>query len=500
MFGFLGPNGAGKSTTIMCLLDLARPTAGKVTILGLDCHVDSLAIRRRVGYLPGDLALYPKLTGREQVDYFANLRGGVDNAAIESLAERFDADLSRRTSEYSSGNRQKVGLIQAFMHHPDVVILDEPSTGLDPLVQQAFHEVVLEVRNAGRTVFLSSYTLSEVDRVADRLGIIRHGRLVEVARIEDLKAKAVRRVDLEFADDTDLASLRGVPGIRDVTGDGRFVTVRYKGTIDRVLGALSGDTGSSTRRHATPTWRKSSSSTTGTTDPTMSSALRAATLLVQPVRGSDMFRYPSAIQAKTFRENLPLAAIAGTALAVLSFFTIWIVSTMDTSGNILNNLPAAFDGIIGAGDDGTNYGLTKMAGLIAPIVVLVVAIAGGVAVLAGEEHQRTAQLLLAQPVSRREIVLAKTGVLCTHLAVPVVLFLLAPYGTEAIGAAESGYWNLTAFAIHLYALGLAFAMIAMAVGNFTGSEIVAKGAAASLAVVANLIAGVVPLVHGLEWM
>ncbi len=240
VFGFLGPNGAGKSTTIKCLLDLARPTAGTASILGLDTHDDSLAIRRRVGYLPGDLALYPKLTGREQIAYFANLRGGVDDRMIDSLADCFDADLSRRCSEYSSGNRQKVGLIQAFMHEPEVVILDEPSTGLDPLVQQSFHELVGEVRNSGRTVFLSSHTLSEVDRIADRVGIIRHGKLVEVAAIGDLKARAVRKLDFEFANPVDPGVFRSIEGVRDVVVEANFVHIAFDSSIEPILDAATG--------------------------------------------------------------------------------------------------------------------------------------------------------------------------------------------------------------------------------------------------------------------
>ena len=167
IFGFLGPNGAGKSTTIRCLVDLARPTKGSAEVLGLDSRRDTIEISRRIGYLPSDIALYGDLTGREFVEYFANLRGGVDRRVIDALAERFSADLDRRCSEYSSGNRQKVGLIQAFMHEPELLILDEPTSGLDPLVQTEMHALMDETRDAGRTVFLSSHTLSEVDRVAD---------------------------------------------------------------------------------------------------------------------------------------------------------------------------------------------------------------------------------------------------------------------------------------------------------------------------------------------
>ena len=237
VFGFLGPNGSGKSTTIRCLLDLARPTSGTATVLGLDSRLDAPAIHRRVGYCPGDLALYPKLTGHETIEYLSNLRGGSDLTVAESLADRFNADLSRRCSEYSSGNRQKIGLIQAFMHEPELVILDEPSTGLDPLVQQSLHSLIDETRAAGRTVFLSSHTLSEVERVADRVGILRHGKLVEVASVQELKAIAIRRLDFEFANDIDSTVLASIPGVKQVWGEGRRLSLSYEGSPDAILAA-----------------------------------------------------------------------------------------------------------------------------------------------------------------------------------------------------------------------------------------------------------------------
>ena len=166
VFGFLGPNGAGKTTTIRTLLDEIRPTAGTASILGMDCRRDSVAIRRRLGYVPGDLAMYPSLTGRDTLTYFANLRGGVDWSYVSELAERLGADLAKKIGDLSSGNRQKVGLIQAFMNRPDVLIMDEPSSGLDPLVQREFHTMMREVAAEGRTVFLSSHTLSEAQRLA----------------------------------------------------------------------------------------------------------------------------------------------------------------------------------------------------------------------------------------------------------------------------------------------------------------------------------------------
>lgn len=237
IFGFLGPNGAGKSTTIRLLLDQIRPSAGEASVLGLDTRSGSLAIRRRVGYIPGDLALYPSMTGAQTLRYFARLRGGVEQRSIDELAERLQADLSKKISEYSTGNRQKIGLIQAFMHQPDLLILDEPTAGLDPLVQQEFMEMVREVRSDGRTVFLSSHTLSEVERVADRVGIIRHGKLVVVETIEHLKEKAVRRLDFEFADPVPPTLFDDVEGVRDVDAHERSVSVTFDGSVNGMLRA-----------------------------------------------------------------------------------------------------------------------------------------------------------------------------------------------------------------------------------------------------------------------
>ena len=240
VFGFLGPNGAGKSTTMRLLLDLIRPTAGSATLLGLDAHSASLEIRRRVGFLPGDFALYPKLTGGAVLDYLADLRGGTDRRVRDQLAERFDAQLDRPVRELSTGNRQKLGLIQAFMHEPELLILDEPIAGLDPLVQQSFHALLGEVAAQGRTVFLSSHTLSEVERVAHRVAILRRGRLVVVDSLERLRSVAIRRLEIEFADGApSVEAIRALPGIREAAlHDGRL-DVAFEGSADALVKAVA---------------------------------------------------------------------------------------------------------------------------------------------------------------------------------------------------------------------------------------------------------------------
>ena len=240
ILGFLGPNGAGKSTTMRLLLDLIKPTSGSATLLGLDSQAESLEVRRRVGFLPGDLVLYPTLTGSAMLDYLGELRGGVDRRVRDELAERFDAQLDRPLRELSTGNRQKLGLIQAFMHEPELLILDEPIAGLDPLVQQSFHALLQEVAAQGRTVFLSSHTLSEVERVADRVAILRRGRLVVVDSLERLRGIAVQRLEIEFGDDAPaVEELRAVPGVREAAFEGRHLVVAFEGSADALVKAIA---------------------------------------------------------------------------------------------------------------------------------------------------------------------------------------------------------------------------------------------------------------------
>lgn len=235
VFGFLGPNGAGKSTTISTILDFIRPTRGTATVLGLDSRADSVAIHRQIGYLPGELAMYEKMTGRQLLDYLAALRGVDARAEIASLAERFGLDLDRRIRAYSSGNRQKVGLVQAFMHRPQLLILDEPTNGLDPIVQQEFYSLLSEVSEEGRTVFLSSHILPEVERITDRAGIIRRGKLMVVAEIEELKRQAQRRIEITFAEPVATTAFSNIDTVRTVRASGNVVTVTVTGSVDPVV-------------------------------------------------------------------------------------------------------------------------------------------------------------------------------------------------------------------------------------------------------------------------
>jgi ABC-2 type transport system ATP-binding protein len=221
VFGFLGPNGAGKSTTIRVLLDLIRPTSGRALVLGFDSHRDTLAIQARSGYLPGELSLYPTLTGSETLRYLANLRGGVDWSRVDELCERLDCDLDKKVADLSSGNKRKLGLIQAFMHRPELLILDEPTSGLDPLVQHEFYALVDEVRDAGQTVFLSSHVLPEVQRVCDRVAFIREGALIALEDVSSLTGRAVREIEVVFAEPVPPSAFEGVPGVTQVSANGK---------------------------------------------------------------------------------------------------------------------------------------------------------------------------------------------------------------------------------------------------------------------------------------
>ncbi len=220
VFGFLGPNGAGKSTTIRTMLDFQRPTRGTVRLLGLDSRRDSLEIHHRTGYVPGDLQLFPKLTGRDHVDAFARARRSANRSTTRGLVERFGIELDRPIRELSKGNRQKVGLLLAFMHDPELLILDEPTAGLDPLMQEQFQQLLHETAANGCTVFLSSHSLDEVQHVATSVALIRDGRLVVIDTIANLQTQAPVRVSFEFAAPVNPDEFRRLPGVRSVHADG----------------------------------------------------------------------------------------------------------------------------------------------------------------------------------------------------------------------------------------------------------------------------------------
>ncbi len=238
-FGFLGPNGAGKTTTIRTLLDHLRPTSGRARVFGIDTRTDPTAIHRRVGYLPGEFSLYDKLSGGDTIEYFANLRGGVDPTYQAELIARLEIDPSRKFKEYSKGNKQKIGLVIALQHRPELLILDEPTSGLDPLVQQTFYAVIREAKAEGRTIFLSSHILSEVERTCDRVAIIRDGRLARIGRVEDLRDLAHHQVELIFGGEVPVGEFAALPGVSDLVADGQTLRMRVSGSIAPVVGVAA---------------------------------------------------------------------------------------------------------------------------------------------------------------------------------------------------------------------------------------------------------------------
>ncbi len=239
VLGFLGPNGAGKTTTIRLLLDLIRPSTGTIEVFGLDSRRDSVAIRRRVGYLPGDLALYEHLSARDVLSHFAHLRGGPPWSTIRALADTLELDLERPIRSLSRGTRQKVGIVAALMGDPELLVLDEPTSGLDPLVQRQVHEMLRAAADAGHSVFLSSHILSEVAQVADRVGLIRDGRLVAVERVVDLQQHAAHLIDARLRGTPARASYATLPGVTSCTVNGHDLHLEVAGDLRPVIAALA---------------------------------------------------------------------------------------------------------------------------------------------------------------------------------------------------------------------------------------------------------------------
>jgi ABC-2 type transport system ATP-binding protein len=233
VFGYLGPNGAGKTTTIRLLLDFLRPTAGRATVLG-GPPADA-EIRRRIGYLPSDLAVDPRYTAWDLLDFYGALRGGHDRAWVDNLLQRFDLDPGRRFGELSSGNRRKVGIVQAFAHRPELLILDEPTSGLDPLLQAEFARLIRELTAGGATVFLSSHVLPEVEELAGRVAILRRGQLVTVSAVADLRAQARARIELRLAEPVSAGTFDGVPGVVEARGEDTVIHLVVEGSMDQVI-------------------------------------------------------------------------------------------------------------------------------------------------------------------------------------------------------------------------------------------------------------------------
>ena len=238
VFGYLGPNGAGKTTTIRLLMDMVRPTRGRSEIFSTDCQARPVQVKRLVGYLPGEMPQWGGMRGRDVVAYVAGLRGGLDRARVGDLAERLDLDLGRRYREYSSGNKRKLGLVLAFMSRSRLLVLDEPTTGLDPLIQQEFYRLVQEEAAGGGTVFLSSHILSEVERVCQRVAILRVGHLVQVARLDELHNLRYHRVEADLVGEIPLEAVRALPGVEDVREEDHHLSCAVRGDFGPLLQVL----------------------------------------------------------------------------------------------------------------------------------------------------------------------------------------------------------------------------------------------------------------------
>src|SRR5215471_316244 len=238
IFGFLGPNGAGKTTTIRCMLDVIRPSAGTIRVLGIDAQRDKLELHKHIGYLPGDVRLPGTMTGKQVIDYFSRLQG-LEPVLLNDLIARFDVETKRPMKSYSKGMRQKIGIVLAFMCDPEVLILDEPSSGLDPLLQRVFNELLLEEQARGKTIFMSSHIMSDVEKVCQRVAVIRSGELVTVEEVEKLREKAGQRVTVEFGDavtEVELAAIPGVSGVSKINSSYHF---HIGGSMDALIKALS---------------------------------------------------------------------------------------------------------------------------------------------------------------------------------------------------------------------------------------------------------------------
>jgi len=238
VFGFIGPNGAGKTTTIRLLMDFTRADRGSARVLGLDSVRDSIAIKRQIGYLPGELPVYPAATVAQILGLLASMRGGVNESFVRRLADRFQLELGRRYRELSHGNKQKVWLVQAFMHHPRLIVLDEPTLGLDPLMQAVFRQIVSEATNGGATVFLSSHVLSEVQAMCTRIALINRGRLVRVGTLADFRELRVHRVEATVERDLSMTALASLPGVSDIALDDHHVRCTVRGGYAPLIAAL----------------------------------------------------------------------------------------------------------------------------------------------------------------------------------------------------------------------------------------------------------------------
>ena len=466
ILGFLGPNGAGKSTTMRLLLDLIKPTSGSATLLGLDSRADSLEIRRRVGFLPGDLALYPRLTGAAMLDYLAELRGGVDRRVRDALAERFDADLDRRIRELSTGNRQKLGLIQAFMHEPELLILDEPIAGLDPLVQQSFHALLREVAGAGphRLPLVAHPVRGRAGRGPGRDPAARAARRRRLARGPPRGRGAAAR-DRVRGTVPRAEELRAVPGVRDVDPRRNAPRRRVRGLGRRA--------------------RQGARRLRGAVDP-------------QP-RRRPRGDLPALLPRSRGRVSLPALRMTLRLRMLTTLLSAFGMIARDPDGrravpggretrSASSTSRRASPTLLGGADYGTITGWmrSEIGAVYGPLLRRLHRHLRRGRSTAGEEEAGILALTLAHPIERSRLVLAKAAA----VAISVALVALATFVGLVVGVAVGGggisLANIARVSLHLAFFGWAVGALALALAASTGRRAVAAGAAAAFAVLGFL--------------
>ena len=466
IFGFLGPNGAGKTTTIRLLLDLIRPTGGRASILGYDCQFQSVEARSVIGYLPGDLRLYPGRSGRKTVEMVAGLRGHrPDNEHVNSLARALDLDLSQHAGTLSKGNRQKLGILLAMFHRPEVFLLDEPTSGLDPIMQRVVWELLRKEADRGAAIFFSSHVMSEVESVCQRVAILRQGELVAVEPIVRLKERVLRRLEISFASVIPEDAFQ-LADVREIARNGKTVTLEVAGNLDQVIRAAAQFDVVDLR----------------TEQASLDDLLLAYYRDVDGMKNATLY-------FKALRDIRGATIGIATLIAIMALVDLLIYpSYRDSFRNF--QLPEVMQGFLG-----NEITLGSPAGFIAveyfswiPLVLIILAIAGGTAAFAGEEAAGTMDLLLAQPVRRTNLALAKGAALASAITVAAL--------SGMIGFAIAK--NFVAFDIGLGRLAIATISMLPVTLLFLGLSLWASALLPSRGMAAMLITGLVVISYFIQ--
>ena len=481
VFGYLGPNGSGKTTTIRILAGLMRPTSGRAEVRGHDVVRERERTQRLIGYLPGDFVAYPELTGAQFLRYLSALRGDVDWSRVEHLSKRLGLDLDRRIGALSHGNRQKVGIVQAFMHDPEVLLLDEPTSGLDPLVQREFLDLVRETRESGRTVFLSSHVLSEVEAVADVVAILRSGRVVVTDTVDRLKEQAVRRLDLVFAGDPPVEEIRRADGVRDLQVTGSTAHVALEGSDgrpavgDRTLRCRE-------RGHARAGPRGG---------------------LPRLVRAREVTPMLTSVFAKSLRDQRWALFGWGTGIVLIVVIISAVWPTMRGMPNLdefLAGYPEplrelfAMDAILTA----SGFMNAELFTLMLPILFIIFGISRGARMVAGEEESGTMEFLLLTPVSPTRLVLHKAAALAVSTAALGLVVIVSMWLSAAAFDIDLSLADIATGALAVVLLGIEFGFLAVAVGAWTGRRALALGIAGAAAVASYLLYALGLIVEAVE--